>query len=267
MTRYGKRTAAAVTLMFTALAATSTASAYDHRHVRGDKTVRADAKLYEVTENMALEMGAPDDATPTLRTATAALQGTAKLGSPLCPADLVRLLVHEFGMFTRADRPCTITAIGSDEVSLQTGIGTLTGIPPTGGFQVVINLDNTTDAPEFVVMTGKFEGKMQVLVDMSANPPKQLPLIALTDGTLTPLDVLGVPIEGIGMLGLDPANFGTSTFTGTFRLPFALDRRGKRIKPHPTRDAFYLGDRGQLIRVQPDERSLGFPTVRIEIDF
>jgi hypothetical protein len=256
MTRYAKQAAAVVTLMFTALAATPAASAYDH------KNVRVDAKLYEVTENMTLD----DLNSPTLRTATAALQGTAKLGSPLCPGDLVQLLAG-LGLLTRADKPCTITAIGSDVVDTQTGSGTLTGIPPTGGFQVVINLDNTTDAPEFVVMTGQFEGQMQVLVDMSANPPAQLPLIALTGGTFTPIDVLGVPIAYIGVLGLDPAHFGTVSFTGTFRLPFALDRRGKRLKAHPSRDAFYLGDRGQLIRVQPDERSLGFPTVRIEIDF
>lgn len=256
MTRYGKQAAAVVTLMFTALAATPAASAYDH------KNVRVDAKLYEVTENMSLD----NLAAPTMRTATAALQGTAKLGSPLCPVDLVQLL-FVLDLITRADKPCTITAIGSDDVNIQTGSGELKGIPPTGGFQVVINLDNTTDAPEFVVMTGQFKGTMQVLVDMSANPPAQLPLIALTEGEFTPLDVLGFPIEHIFMLGLDKANYGPARFTGTFRLPFALDRRGKRIKAHSSRDAFYLGDRGQLIRVQPDERSLGFPTVRVEIDF
>jgi hypothetical protein len=252
MTRYAKQAAAAVTLMFTALAATPAASAYEH------KNVRVDAKLYEVTENMFLD----NLAAPKLRTATAALQGTAKLGSPLCPGALVQLLAN-LGLLTRADKPCTITAIGGDEVNIQTGSGMLTG----GEFQVVINLDNTTDAPEFVVMTGTFGGDMQVLVDMSANPPAQLPLIALTNGTFKPLDVLGVPIAYIAALGLDPAHFGEARFTGTFRLPFALDRRGKRSRAHSSRDAFYLGDHGQLIRVQPDERSLGFPTVRVEINF
>jgi hypothetical protein len=251
MTRYGKQAAAAVALMLTALAATPAASAHDF------KNRRVDAKLYEVTEHMSLD----DLANPTVRTATAALQGTAKLGSPLCPVDLVQLLVG-FELLVRADKPCTITALGSDEVNTQTGSGKLNGT-----FQVVINLDNTTDAPEFTVMTGTFTGTMQVLVDMSANPPAQLPLIALTDGTMTPVDVLNVPIAHLGALGLDPASFAPASFTGTFRLPFSVDRRGKRFKTFPHRDAFYLGDRGQLIRVQPDERSLGFPTVRVEIDF
>jgi hypothetical protein len=254
MGRYATQAAAVVTLMCSALV-TTPADAF------GPK-MSVDAKLYEVTENMALD----DLANPSLRSATAALQGTGRLGSPLCPVDLVHLLVG-LGLLTRGDKPCTITAIGSDVIDTQTGSGTLTGTPPAGGVSVVVNLDNTTDAPEFVVMTGQFEGKMQVLVDMKANPPAQLPLIALTDATFTPLDVLGVPIAHIGMLGLDPAKFGPASFTGTFRLPFSVDHRGRRIKAHPKRDAFYLDDRGKLIRVQPDERSLGYPTVRIEIDF
>jgi hypothetical protein len=252
MTRYGKQAAAAVALLLTALAATPAASAHDF------KNRRVDAKLYEVTENMTLDnLGAP-----TQRTAVAALQGVAKLGSPLCPVDLVQFLVG-YELLVRADKPCTITALGSDAVDLQTGSGEL-----KGSFQVVVNLDNTTDAPEFVVMTGTFKGDMQVLVDMSANPPAQLPLIALTNGVMTPGDVLNVPIAHLAYaLGLDPASFVEANFTGVFRLPFSVDRRGKRFKAHPHRDAYYLGDRGQLIRVQPDERSLGFPTVRVEIDF
>jgi hypothetical protein len=252
MTRFGKQAAATVALMLTALAATPAASAHDF------KNRRVDAKLYEVTENMTLKTS---DGTPTARSATAALQGTAKLGSPLCPADLVHLLAA-MDLLVRADRPCTVTAIGSDNVDLLTGSGEL-----KGAFQIVVNLDNTTDAPEFVVMTGTFKGDMQVLVDMSANPPAQLPLIALTNGKMTPVDVLNVPIARLAALGLDPASFAEASFTGTFRLPFSMDRRGNRFKAHPHRDAFYLGDRGQLIRVQPDERSLGFPTVRVEIDF
>ena len=52
-----------------------------------------------------------------------------------------------------------------------------------------------------------------------------------------------------------------------FRLPFTVDKRGWRHRAFSNREAFYLGDHGQLIRVLPDERSLGFPTVRVEIDF
>jgi hypothetical protein len=257
MTRSGTRATALLSLLFMAVISPLAAAAHDRNHLP-----KVDAILYEVTENMALD----DLAQPTLRSATAALQGTAQFGTPLCPADVVRLLLS-IGLPTRVDRPCTITAIGSDIVDTATGAGTLTGIPPAGGFSVVINLDNTTDPPEFVVMTGKFEGTMQVLVDTSVNPPRQLPLIALTGGTFTPLDVLGVPIEQVAVFGLDPASFSPVNFTGVFRLPFSLDRSGKRGRPHHGRDAFYLAERGQLIKVKPEERSLGFPTVRIEIDF
>ena len=250
MKQYGHRAAAVVSLLCTVYAGAPAASAHD------GKSKRVDAKLYEVTENMTLD----DFSTPSLRTATAALQGTAKLGSPLCPGDLIQLLVH-IGLLTRADRPCTVTAVGTDEIDIETGSGGVKGT-----FAVVINLDNTTDSPEFVAMTGTFNGSMQVVVDMKAKPPRTLPLINLNDGTFTPTDVLGVPIPAIGMIGLDPDHFKPSPFTGVFRLPFTVERRSWR-RAFSNRDAFYLGDNGQLIKVLPDERSLGFPTVRVEIDF
>ena len=261
MQRYGLRAAAVVSLMCTVYAAVPAASAHD-----GNKKI--DATLYEVTENMSLD----DLSMPTLRTATAALQGTAKLGSPLCPADLVHLLVG-LGLLTRADKPCSVTAVGNDAIETATGSGSVDGT-----FAVVINLDNTTDAPEFVAMTGTFKGSMQVVIDTNAKPPRTLPLINLNDGTFTPTDVLGFPITcppgpgpepctDIRALGLDPARFGAAPFTGVFRLPFTVDQHGWRHRAFSNREAFYLGDHGQLIRVQPDERSLGFPTVRVEIDF
>lgn len=260
MNRYGHRAAAAVSLLCTMFVGLPV-SAHD------SKSKKVDAKLYEVTENMSLD----NVSMPTLRTATAALQGTAKLGSPLCPVSLVQVLVG-LGLLTRADKPCTITAVGTDEISTETGSGKVSGT-----FAVVINLDNTTDSPEFVAMTGTFEGAMQVVVDMTANPPRTLPLINLNNGEFKPTDVLGLPIEHIGMicvspkksepLCLNPEDFGPAPFTGVFRLPFTVDRFGWRHRAFPNREAFYLGDHGQLIRVLPDERSLGFPTVRVEIDF
>jgi hypothetical protein len=263
MKRYGHRAAAVVSLMCTAFVGLPAASAHD------GKSKPVDAKLYEVTENMSLE---PNVMAPTLRTATAALQGTAKLGSPLCQVDLVHLLVG-LGLLTRADKPCTVTAVGNDDIDTETGSGSVDGT-----FAVVINLDNTTDAPEFVAMTGTFKGDMQVVVDLSAKPPRTLPLINLNNGNFQPADVLGFPITcppvpgpkpctDISALGLDPAKFGAAPFTGVFRLPFTVDKRGWRHRAHSSKDAFYLGDQGQLIKVQPDERSLGFPTVRVEIDF
>jgi len=258
MNRYGHRAAAVVSLMCAMYAATPAALAHDGQNKR------VDAKLYEVTENMTLD----NLLKPTLRSATAALQGPANLGSPLCPVDLVQLL-HKLGLLTRADKPCTVTAIGSDAIDLETGAGGVSGT-----FAVVIELDNPTDAPEFVVMTGKFEGSMQVVVDMMAKPPRTLPLINLNDGTFTPETVLGVPITSTDptvpdistVWHLDPDKFGPAPFTGIFRLPFTVDRHVWR-RASSTREAFYLGDKGQLIKVQPDERSLGYPTVRVEIDF
>lgn len=252
MKRYGHRAVAVVSLLCTAFVGLPAASAHD------GKIQKVDATLYEVTENMSLD----DLSSPTLRTATAALQGTAKLGSPLCPVDLIQLLVG-LELLTRADKPCTVTAIGNDDIKTETGSGTVDGT-----FAVVINLDNTTDSPEFVAMTGTFTGLLQVVVDMSANPPRTLPLINLTNGIFEPTDVLGIPIPFIkDAFNLDPANFGKAPFTGVFRLPFTVDKRGSRHRAHSRKDAFYLGDHGQLIKVQPDERSLGFPTVRVEIDF
>jgi len=46
------------------------------------------------------------------------------------------------------------------------------------------------------------------------------------------------------------------SFTGTFRLPFTVHHV-----------AVYLTDRGGLVPVLPDERALGEPTVRLEVDF
>jgi hypothetical protein len=123
-------------------------------------------------------------------------------------------------------------------------------------------------------MTGTFDGSMQVVVDMSTTPPRTLPLINLSNGTFKPDAVLGVPIAVIDKVlcdpakpcPLDPAKFAPAPFTGVFRLPFMVERHVWR-RAFTTREAFYLGDHGQLIKVKPDERSLGFPTVRVEIDF
>jgi len=48
---------------------------------------------------------------------------------------------------------------------------------------------------------------------------------------------------------------------------FALDEAGKSGKPRRDRDAFYLNDQGEPIKVRDNERSLGVPTVRLEITF
>jgi hypothetical protein len=135
-----------------------------------------------------------------------------------------------------------VNATGADDLSLATGKGTLGGT-----FAVVVQDDNPVDGPEFVVMTGTFSGD----ADLSLSLAGQVPIGFITNGVAT-ID------------GMSEASF---KFTGTFRLPFALDEHGKHRKPRRDRDAFYLNDHDRPVKVKDNERSLGWPTVRLEIDF
>ena len=196
------------------------------------------ATLYEVTENMyfydADGVLIPPDkilgglAMPATRVADATLQGTAQLGTPLCPSAL--LLTNP-----RA-KTCTVTAAGIDHISLLTGRGTVSGT-----YAVVLNIDNVSDAAEFVVQTGTFSGEM----DLSMRP------LGLVKGTFTPT----ATNQKVG-------------FQGTFRLPFNVDSSGKKVEPRRGKAAFYLGNDGKTrIPVQQSELSLGMPLVRLEISF
>ncbi|MBI4638030.1 MAG: hypothetical protein HY727_16970 [Candidatus Rokubacteria bacterium] len=189
----------------------------------------ADATLYEVTENMSIGF----DGTAVLRLATAALQGTANLGTPLC-SDAVLVTNPKA-------QSCTVTAIGSDSVDLATGLGSVGGT-----YAVVVQGDNNVDAPEFVVQTGTFTGSM----DLSLAVLGIAPLGFITNGTFTIDQAPGVVIP----------------FSGTFRLPFSMSGKSKTT-PQKGKDAFYLGDTGTLIKVGTDEKSLGIPTVRFEVTF
>ncbi|MGH7279602.1 MAG: hypothetical protein ACREJG_13090 [Candidatus Rokuibacteriota bacterium] len=204
---------------------------------------RADATLYELTENMYF------DKETRLRTATAALQGTAAVGTPLCPDSLMALLV-EAGLIQRP-KPCTVTAIGNDLIDGNTGGGTL-----SGRYAVVVEADNPVDHPELVVMMGSFEGTMQVMFDSAWNP---LPVIAIPHGTMTPETVFGYPALAFGI--------GQAEFGGVFRLPFTMGKRGEKGRARRSAAAFYLSEDGRPERVKSDELSLGMPTVRVEIQF
>lgn len=192
-----------------------------------------DATLYELTENMTVEGG--------VRTALAALQGSARVGSPLCPTLLAAALAP--------GENCTVTAIGHDEVDVNPyspdfGKGRL-----WGAYAVVLNKDNPVDAAEAVVMTGRFEADMHLVVTADGI----LPLITIANGTLTP----------------DPNPFGVeeATFSGVFRLPFTVSNRGRFEKPRRNVPAFYLTDNGKTERAKLEEYSLGMPTVRVEVTF
>jgi len=202
-----------------------------------EATGRWDVVLYEVTEDMYLldadERPVTDLAHAVRRVAVAHLAGSAKLGTPLCPDEVL------FAVPTAKE--CTINATGTDDLSLANGTGTL-----GGSFTVVVQGDNAVDAPEFVVMTGRFTGD----VDLSPAFASIAPLGYITSGIVT--------IEEWG---------GQFAFRGTFRLPFSVTEGGGHGKPDRGRDAFYLGDDARPISVRQSERALGMPTVRIEIKF
>ena len=131
----------AMPLMFLALTAGSA--------LAGGVSPGAGLVLYEVTEDMYLlsRDGQPvrSLAQATRRSAVAQLTGFAKLGTPLCPWEVL--------MLTPGATRCTVNASGADNLSLADGKGTLGGT-----FAVVVQDTNTVDAPEFVVMTGSFAG-------------------------------------------------------------------------------------------------------------
>jgi hypothetical protein len=199
-----------------------------------------DAVLYEVTEDMYLKDAAGKFVNSPVpggrRTAVAQLSGWAKLGTPLCPA-WVKAIAPK-------TKKCTLNATGADDLSLETGKGTL-----AGSYSVVVQGDNKVDAPEFVIMTGTFKGD----ADLSPSMSGQAPIGYITNGVAT--------IDG---------QSAVFKFTGTFRLPFALDDTGRYRNYRPwwsELEAYYLDSNGNPKRVKDSERSLGRPTVRIEIDF
>ena len=201
----------------------------------------ADMVLYEVTEDMYLTVrGAngsmvsyvSDASKATHRQAVAQLGGYAKLGTPLCP---------EWVATITTAKECTINAKGADDLSLATGKGTL-----SGSYAVVVQGDNDVDAPEFVIITGTFTGDADLSMAMSGQG-----LGFITNGVVT----------------IDGYPGAAFKFTGTFRLPFALDESGRHHRARRGSDAFYLSDDGQPMKIGDNERSLGVPTVRLEIEF
>ena len=127
---------------------------------------------------------------------------------------------------------CTINATGSDKISLATGLGDFSVT-----FTVVVQGDNPVDSPEFVVAKGKFRGKM----DFSLAILYSVPLGSV-----------------VGKMHLDGVK-GHVPFTGTFRLPFVL------AEGYPL--MYLLDDFTNVDLVAANELSLGYPTVRFEINF
>jgi len=111
----------------------------------------------------------------------------------------------------------------------------------------VVQGDNDVDAPEFVVMTGTFKG----VADLSLSMSGQAPLGYITSGVAT----------------IDGQPGASFKFTGTFRLPFSVDVSGGRHQARRELDAYYMDDHGHLKKIKDQERSLGVPTVKLEIEF
>jgi hypothetical protein len=207
-----------------------------------------DVVLYELTERARFAdfVPGPDGAVPTTRRATSALQGKAKAGTPLCPELLLDVVLPGLPFDVKATKRCLITATGHSTLSLiPSPRGTLRGTI-TGDLAVVINTaeTNATDAAELIVLTGTFNGAIEVTDPV---------IITVTAGVFQPTALIGGVVQPVlcTNLGICPA-----TFTGKFRLPFKIHRQ-----------AVYKKDSGHVVRVLDDERALGDPTVRLEVTF
>jgi hypothetical protein len=214
--------------------------------------------LYVLTENMKLVPKQRMLDIANRRIGTSPLTGKADVGTPLCPRP----------EFAGADGRCHVNALGTDDVSLATGLGTL-----SGQFTTVIEGDNPVDGPEAVVLRGTFNGHM----DFSPAIAHQIPY-----GTF---------------VGKVRASGGPNTdFTGIFRLPFAgnavvevspgvtmtLRQIFCPLSPNPNSNASLYNDldlvyldfnagqttpNGQCLDIQPTELSLGSPVVRFDVEF
>ena len=235
--------------------------------------VAADATLYELSEEMMVDNDG-------YRRATSSFQGTAALGTPLCPQILATLLAS--GAHPIQVTSCTVSGVGTDKIDIATssdgrplratfGSGRLWGT-----FAVVVNADNIVDAPEYVVMTGTFGGDMFLTAPAEFKGKKQTAggpatqRIVMANGVFTPENILGWKPQYLAeamQAPVDALGVGSAKFSGVFRLPFSL-AKGQKEKPRRDgRDAYYLNDSDQLIKVARDEKALGYPTVRIEVNF
>jgi len=208
-----------------------------------------DAVLYEVTEDAVFldASGNPtgDPNQIARRVATAQLTGWAALGTPLCPSELLVV-------YPKAKR-CAVNAIGQDDitigvVSFDPLVLSATG-PVSGQFVVVVQGDNPTDGPEVAVGGGTFAGAGDLSPTLTG-----VPLGFVSGGT----GVVSFPLLGYTQ---------AFSFSGTFRLPFSMASDGSHGRAWINRAAFYLKDNGKPLRVRENERSIGWATVRLEINF
>src|SRR2546428_3141045 len=224
----------------TLLVLSATAYAEDRDEATGPTGVT----LYEISERVTFDQAQG----VILRNATSPLQGFAALGTPLCPSDLLISVPRM--------KSCTVIATGKDAVSTATGLG-----PVSGTFDVVINApgNNSVHVPDLPVISGTFSGD----VDLSLAVLHHVPLGSIA-GSFT---ITQMADPATGMLGRLPQPV-VLPFTGTFRMPFAIDTHARRARSDRKRAAFYLADDLETLSlVRPTELSVGFPTVRLEVTF
>jgi hypothetical protein len=223
------------------------------------------ATLYELTENMkVVQRNRKHGPAPARRVAMAAITGVAAPGTPLCPSPELQ----------SGPAGCAVNVLGTDNISLTTGLGSLNGT-----FATVIQGDNPVDGPEAVVLRGEFKGEM----DFSPAILHQIPF-----GTVSGR------VRAAGARRSAP-------FTGVFRLPFAGNAvievevaPGVKVPvklrnllcpatpdPNPYTDTLYGGvdlayldnveaattPEGRCLDIQPHELSLGAPLVQFKIAF
>jgi hypothetical protein len=165
----------------------------------------ADATLYEVFENMSI---AQHDGR-TYREGWAALTGTARPGTLLCPLPVT----------------CTLHATGASSVEVTTGKGTV-----GGDLKVVVQGDNDVDGPEAIVLAGQFSGTMDFSPALLAGLP-----YGIVVGTATIEGVGSSPFTGIFALPFRKNSVIPQylTFTGLQPTGTVLARSDERLFGDP----------------------------------
>ncbi len=195
------------------------------------------------------------------------------------------------GIFPGCELRCDVIAVAADSISLLPAILSPTGVAaglgvqltplelancpgvPSGpsicaSFVIVVNEPGGIDPSEVVVAGGVFWG--QVDISPAVAGPNGVP----QDGDEIPLgSITNGQWMASGFLPNGTPWARSGTLTGIFRMPFtnkgAVKNFMKKKFNLPDEDdlpAFYLVD-FKKVPVRENERSLGFPLLRIEIEF
>ena len=198
--------------------------------------------LYEVSERVHMDpsTGEPVRVSPLL--------GFAELGTPICPS-AVWVTVPKI-------ESCTVIATGTNVVSLATATSHV-----FGSFDVVLKLpsDSSVHIPNAPVLSGTFVGTIDLTQAVTSS--SGVPLLLFIRGSFR-IEWSSVALPACSALPC------TLPFSGTFRVPFAIDDLAHPVEADRGHAAFYLADdRHRRIPVRPTERAAGFPTVRLEVSF